>query len=102
MFSQLTGERLSVNCTWKRSLVGAYHVSRKPPLVWMTLPMSGSGFTTTANVLVALNGGTPLSVTIVVRVLLVPACDTSGVQVITPLVGLITGLFVPLTVLVKV
>src|SRR5664280_1340272 len=63
--------------------------------------MSGSGFTITANTFVALNGGTPLSVTIVVRVLLVPDCARSGVQMITPLVGLITGLFVPVTVLVS-
>jgi len=63
--------------------------------------MSGNGFTITANEFVALNGGTPWSVTIVVMVLLVPDCDKSGVHVMIPLVGLITGAFVPSTVLVS-
>src|ERR1019366_8504062 len=98
---QLIGDRLSVNCTSKMSLVGAYHVSRKPPLVWMTLPMSGSGLTTTANAFVALKGGTPPAVTTVVSTLLVPDCAKSGVHVITPVFVLITGWFVPPTVLVS-
>ena len=49
------------------------------------LLMPGTGFTMTENELVALKGGTPLSVTIVVMTLLVPAWDTSGVQVMMPL-----------------
>ena len=63
---------------------------------------SGTGFTTTANEFVALNGGTPLSVTTVVMVLLVPDCAKVGVQLITPEFVLIVGTFVPATVLVKV
>ena len=65
----------------------------------MTLLSTGTGFTITANELVALNGGTPLSVTTVVMTLLVPACDTFGVHVMTPVFGLIAGTFVPVTVL---
>src|ERR1022692_2454121 len=62
---------------------------------------SGNGLTTTAKWFVALNGGTPPAVTTVVNTLLVPACVTSGVHVITPVFVLITGWLVPATLLVK-
>src|SRR5665213_221796 len=97
---QLIGARLSVNCTWKISLVGAYHVSRKPPLVAITLPRAGNGLTITEKEFVALKLGVPLSLTMVVRVLLVPDCASVGVQVMTPLV-LIVGRFVPAALLAK-
>ena len=63
--------------------------------------MPGTGFTMTVKEFVALNGGTPLSLTTVVIRLLVPACVTSGVHVMIP-VGLMTGTFAPVTVLVNV
>ena len=64
--------------------------------------MPGNAFTITANTFVSLNAGTPPAVTTVVSTLLVPACEKSGVHVITPVLGLITGTFVPVTVLVSV
>src|SRR6185369_6966146 len=93
--------RLVATCSAKTSLVGASQVSRIPPLVETVRLMNGTGLTMTANELVALNGGAPPSVTIVVKRLLVPACATPGVQVMMPLV-LMTGRFVPTTVLDKV
>src|SRR5208337_4957508 len=96
------GGNPSVSCTRNRSFVGANHVSRYPPFVAVTLEMPGNGFTSTANVFVSLNAGTPPAVTIVVSTLLVPACARSGVHVITPFVALITGTFGPVTVLVRV
>src|ERR1017187_4782789 len=66
------------------------------------MPLNTStGLTTTPKLFVALNAGNPPAVTTVVNTLLVPACAASGVHVITPFVGLITGGFVPLTVLVS-
>ena len=53
----------------------------------------------TENELVALKGGAPLSVTIVVMTLLEPAWDTSGVQVIIPVTASMAGTFAPVTVL---
>src|SRR5665213_76704 len=104
MICQLMGTRVAVHCTWNRSFVGAYHSSKNPSLppmlVNVTLLMAGNGLTTTANALVALKLGVPLSVTMVVRVLLVPDCAKSGVQVMTPLV-LIVGRFVPAALLAK-
>ena len=64
--------------------------------------MLGNAFTMTANTFVSLNAGTPPAVTTVVSTLLVPACEMSGVHMITPFVALITGRFVPVTVLLKV
>src|SRR5665213_2873259 len=102
---QLAGARLPVHCTWNKSLLGANHVSRNPNLPAMfvpvrllivKLPMDGTGFTITAKLFVALKGGTPLSVTLVV-----PACASVGVQVITPVFVLMVGTFVPVTVLDK-
>src|ERR1035438_9768233 len=68
------------------SCVGANHVSRNPPLVYIAPLNAGSGLTTTAKLFVALSAGTPLAVTTVVKVLLLPDCATSGVHVITPFV----------------
>src|SRR5665213_1102940 len=107
---QLAGARLPVHCTWNKSLLGANHVSRNPNLPAMfvpvrllivKLPMDGTGFTITAKLFVALKGGTPLSVTMVVMTLVVPACASVGVQVITPVFVLMVGTFVPVTVLDK-
>src|ERR1035437_5713778 len=86
---QFAGTRLSVNCTLKMSLVGANQVSRKPPLVKVTLLMDGIGLTMTKNEFVALKFGVPLSVTIVVMVLLVPAWAIVGVQMMMPLVSIL-------------
>ena len=45
--------------------------------------------TITVKLLVALNGGTPLSVTMVVIRLVLGPCASVGVQVITPLVSMV-------------
>src|ERR1051326_2767575 len=53
--------------------------------------MTGGEFTsmtTTVIVSESINGGTPLSVTRTVKLFVVPPCDSLGVQVNTPLVGL--------------
>ena len=63
------------------------------------LLMPGTGFTMTENEFVALKGGTPLSVTTVVIMLLVLACNTSGVQAMIPVLVLMVGTLVPVTVL---
>src|SRR5450759_5048210 len=90
---QFAGTRLSVNCTLKMSLVGANQTSKKPPLVKVTLLMDGIGYgiglTMTKNEFVALKFGVPLSVTIVVMVLLVPAWAIVGVQMMMPLVSIL-------------
>ena len=48
-----------------------------------------TSLTVTVKVLVALNGGEPLSVTMVVNVLVLGPCASPGVQVMTPLASML-------------
>src|ERR1017187_9786664 len=80
----MTGVRLVVHSTSNWSLVGADH--RKVTLVVVTavLVMAGNGATKTVNVLLAVKGGTPPSLAIVVNRAALPA-GIAFVQVMTPL-----------------
>ena len=95
------GARLVDQRTWNVSLVGADQDNTTLVAVTVMLVMDGSGATKTVKLFVALKGGTPLSVTTVVITFVVPACASTGVHVMTPVFVLITGTFVPVTVLDK-
>src|SRR5580698_2287779 len=92
---QLGCARFVVHWTWNCSLVGAVHWNSTPLATTAMLLMTGGGFvvTTTLNILVAPCWGTPLSRTMVVMTLVWPTSDMSGVQVMTPVSGLMVTLF---------
>src|ERR1017187_10131521 len=81
----MSGGRVVVRSTWNWSLVGADH--RKVTLVAVTvvLVMAGNGATKPVNVLLAVKGGTPPSLTTVVNRAALPRSEEHTSELQSPM-----------------
>ena len=86
----ITGVKFVVHSTWNESFVGAdQRIVTLVPVETMLLNVGG-GRTKTVNAFVAVTGGRPLSITVVINLNAEPASPAPGVQVTIPLLSMET------------